>query len=93
MAARIARLYAHNYRCFVNFELRPGRRSLLLGYNGSGKSSVLEVLDGLRGLVVHNEEAATAFPSTTVAKFGDSGEQRFELEVETENGTLPMVFS
>src|SRR5262249_26891149 len=51
MHARIARLYVNNYRCFVNFELRPGRRSLLLGYNGSGKSSAFDVLHAIRDLV------------------------------------------
>lgn len=88
MHPRITRLYVNNYRCFVNFELRPGRRSLLLGYNGTGKSSVLDVLYGLRGLVVDNIDAKETFPTSTVTKFGGSPEQRFELDIETERGLL-----
>lgn len=88
MPARIARLYLNNYRCFVNFELRPGRRSLLLGYNGSGKSSVLDAFDAIRDLVVANVGAKDAFPSNTLTKFGGSNEQRLELELETDRGSL-----
>jgi predicted ATPase len=88
MHPRIARLYANNYRCFVNFELRPERRSLLLGYNGSGKSSVFDVLYAIRSLVWSNVDAKDAFPSDTAAKFSGSSEQRFELDVETERGML-----
>ncbi len=78
MHPRIARLYIHNYRSFVNFELRPGQRSLLLGYNGTGKTSVLDVLDALRNLILENADAKDAFPTATVTKFGGSPEQRFE---------------
>jgi predicted ATPase len=88
MSSRIARLYVDNYRCFVNFELRPERRSLLLGYNGSGKSSVLDVLHKLRDLVVFNVDAKEAFSTDTVARFGGSSDQRFELDVETARGLL-----
>jgi predicted ATPase len=91
MHARIARLYAHNYRSFVNFELRPGRRSLLVGYNGSGKSSVLDVLHAIRALVVHDVDATAAFPTNTVAKLGGSNDQHFELDLETERGPLHYV--
>jgi predicted ATPase len=88
MHPRITRLYVNNYRCFVNFELKPGRRSLLLGYNGSGKSSVFDVLSGIRDLVFANVDAKNAFPTDTVTKFSGSAEQRFELDVETEGGML-----
>lgn len=91
MHPRIARLYINNYRSFVNFELRPGRRSLLLGYNGTGKSSVLDVLEAIRTLVVGNADAKDAFPTATVTKFGGSPEQRFELDIETERGIFRYV--
>jgi ABC-type multidrug transport system ATPase subunit len=88
MHPRIARLYIHNYRSFVNFELRPGRRSLLLGYNGTGKSSVFDVLAAICNLVVDNDDAKDAFPTDTVTKFGGSPEQQFELDIDTEQGLL-----
>jgi predicted ATPase len=88
MHPRITRLYVNNYRSFVNFELRPGRRSLLLGYNGTGKSSVFDVLYGIRAIVVDNSDVKDIFSTDTVTKFGDSPEQRIELDIETEHGTF-----
>src|SRR5258708_4449113 len=47
----LTRIYIDNFRCFVNFEYRPGRRQLILGANGSGKSSLLDALLFLRRVV------------------------------------------
>lgn len=91
MHPKITRLYVNNYRCFVNFEFRPGRRSLLIGYNGAGKSAIFEVLAAIQDLVIWNKEATEAFPTDTVTKFGDSTEQRLELDVESEQGTFHYV--
>lgn len=46
----LLRLYAHNFRCFENFEFKPAdiRSGLLIGRNGSGKSSVARVLQVLQ---------------------------------------------
>ena len=48
----LKRIFADNFRALVNFELRPGRLSSLLGENGSGKTSVFDVLGNLRDLIV-----------------------------------------
>ena len=40
----LTRLYLDNFRCFENFEYKPARRELILGRNGSGKSSLFEAL-------------------------------------------------
>ncbi|WP_437785727.1 AAA family ATPase [Sorangium sp. So ce1097] len=88
MHPRIARLYINNYRCFVNFELQPGRRSLLAGYNGAGKSSIFDVLAAVQDLVAWNKEVSEAFPPGTVTKFGGSVEQRFEIDVASEWGVF-----
>ena len=45
------RLYIDNYKCLVNFELPLGELSLLLGPNGVGKTSVLDVVFALRQLL------------------------------------------
>jgi predicted ATPase len=84
----LTRLYAHNYRCFVNFELRPGPNSLLLGYNGVGKTSVFHVLGAIQDLIVWNKEASEAFPSDTVTFFGEGTQQRFELDVQSPHGPM-----
>lgn len=88
MHPRITRLYIHNYRCFVNFELRPERRSLLLGYNGTGKSSIFDMLASIRDLVVWNKDATEAFPPSTLSALGGTRDQRFEIDVESEWGTF-----
>ena len=39
----LKRIYIDNFRCFVNFELNLEKVSLLLGPNGSGKTSIFNV--------------------------------------------------
>ncbi|SPF48447.1 RecF/RecN/SMC N-terminal domain protein [Candidatus Sulfopaludibacter sp. SbA4] len=51
----LTRLYIDNFRCFVNFEYRPGSQELILGRNGSGKSSLLDALMLLRQIVVKGD--------------------------------------
>ncbi len=84
----LTRLYAHNYRCFVNFEARLGATGLVLGYNGAGKTSLFDVLGAVQDLIAWNQEAQEAFPSDTVTYFGEGTRQRFELDVETPEGAL-----
>jgi len=60
MRPKLSRLYINNYRCFVNFELRPGGRSLLLGYNGTGKSSIFDVLAALQDISRRGSAAAAS---------------------------------
>ena len=47
----ITRLYVDNFRCLVNFELKFQDFTLLAGLNGSGKSSVLDVIYALQLLL------------------------------------------
>ncbi|MCY1055360.1 ATP-binding protein [Nannocystis sp. SCPEA4] len=84
----LKRLYIDNYRCFVNFELRLGRRTLLLGDNGSGKSSLFDALGALQSLLVAEDEVREAFPPDTLALFAGSNQQRFALEVEGQGGSF-----
>ena len=41
----LKRLYVNNFRCLVNFEITFQNLSLLLGDNGSGKSTIFDVLN------------------------------------------------
>lgn len=43
----LQRLYAHNFRCFENFEfnIEKAHSSLIIGHNGSGKSTMADVLE------------------------------------------------
>lgn len=84
----LKRLYVHNYRCLLNFELRPGASGLLLGYNGAGKTSVFDILGAIQDLLVNNEEAIDAFPSDTLTRLEDSSRQRFELDMTSPHGEI-----
>lgn len=82
----LTRIFADNFRALVNFELRPARLTLLLGDNGSGKTSVLEVLGNLRDLVVLGRTSTELF-SYTRTKWELRDVQRFELDFEAGGGT------
>ena len=47
----VTRLYVDNFRCLVNFELKLDEMNILLGPNGSGKTSVLDALRRIQNLV------------------------------------------
>lgn len=60
----LTRLYAHNFRCLVNFELKLARVNLLLGKNGTGKTSAFDVLHKLQQFVAGNAKVQPLFPSS-----------------------------
>lgn len=82
----IARIFIDNYRCFSNFELRPGRVNLLLGPNGGGKSSLFDALDGLVNLTRLAMDVAMAFPEGERTRWDTRTRQRFELDIVGEKG-------
>lgn len=85
----LKRLYAHNYRCFVNFEFHFKDLTLLLGPNGSGKSSLFDLLSSLRHLIFDGDRVQDAFPYKHFTGWNMNGEgkQTFELEVHSTEGS------
>ena len=83
----LTRLYADNYKCLVNFELRLADATLLLGANGSGKSSVLDVVYRLKQLLVGGRPIgdADAFPANTLTLWGGRNLQTIVLDVELDD--------
>jgi predicted ATPase len=77
----IERIFVDNVQCFVNFEWKPGRLALLLGENGSGKTSLNRVLWWVRSLVADEEDVRSCFPSATRTRWDQRLEQRIELDV------------
>lgn len=78
----IERIYIDNFRTLVNFEWKPGRLALLLGENGTGKTSVFDVLWGLRTLITARANVVRrSFPSSSRTIWDKRPEQRFELDV------------
>jgi predicted ATPase len=83
----LTRLFADNFRALVNFELRPGKLSLLLGENGSGKTTVFDVLGSLRDLVILGHPVGNLFGSSRTS-WDKRDVQRLELDLKDEGGTF-----
>jgi energy-coupling factor transporter ATP-binding protein EcfA2 len=79
----LTRLYIDNFRCFVNFEFKPARRQLILGDNGSGKSSFLDALLFLREFVSTGGVLPGSFLSQRT-RWLDQPRLTFELEATLE---------
>lgn len=92
----IRRLYAHNYRCLQNTDVDLAGRSsvLLVGSNGSGKSSLLEVLESLRSMARGRNRANEMVRRRAVSALEASEADetppliRFEIESELPGGSV-----
>jgi len=82
----LKRLYAHNYRCFENFEINFDELTLLLGPNGGGKSSLFDLLFNIRMLVIDKAKVEALFPPDDCTAWLTSPQQSFELDVEGMGG-------
>lgn len=76
-SAMLTRIYIDNFRCFVNFEYKPERKQLLLGANGSGKSSLLEAVRLLKEFVKGRD---IPFTQSSRTRWQDRPLQVFEVE-------------
>lgn len=82
----LKRLYANNYRCLVNFEINFEELTLLMGPNGGGKSTLFDLLFGIRLLIADNAKVNKIFPPEDLTAWIKSPEQVFELDVHGETG-------
>lgn len=84
----LKRLYVHNYKCLVNFEINFDQDiSLFLGANGSGKSTVLDVLNKLTVLIVHGGKVDTIFYEADFPRWLThviSNEENISIEIDIE---------
>jgi len=82
----LERLYINNYRCLVNFEIRFDEMTLLLGTNGTGKTSIFDILHKLRKLIIDNAKIGELFNSEDLTVWLDSNIQTIELHVKGNGG-------
>lgn len=82
----LKRIYVDNYRCLVNFQLELQEMTLLVGRNGSGKSSILDVLSALRQLLSGAGKVTDpdVFPTRSLTRWQDQDLQVFEVMVSLE---------
>ena len=76
----LSRLYVDNFRCLENFELDLDQTNVFLGRNGTGKTSVLNVLRNIQNLVVRGAKVEAVFPARDLSLYGQRNEQRVEIE-------------
>ena len=78
------RIYIDNYKSFVNFELRLGDLTLLVGQNGAGKTGVLDVVYALRRLLEGTARVTDrdVFPLSSLTRWQERAVQAFQVEVE-----------
>ncbi len=82
----LTRLYATNYRCLVNFEFKPTTKQLVIGRNGTGKTTVFDVLAMLRDLAVSGKPCEDYLGDRTRTRWQDVDWQGFELDVKGNGG-------
>ena len=81
----IMRFYADNFRCLTNFELELDEANVFLGANGSGKSSVLDVLWKIQRLVAGRDKLDEVFFQRDLSMMQNRDEQRFELDLHIDD--------
>lgn len=87
----LKKLYVDNYKCLVNFEVAFSELSLLLGPNGVGKTSVLDVMFALHKLLggAAKVNDGHIFPTQSLTRWQKLDTQVFEIEVELKDaGTM-----
>src|SRR5438094_1517354 len=76
----LTRLYVDNFRSLVNTELTLGPRSLMMGANGTGKSTFGDVLVRLKWLLFGQAKSDEAFPIDTLTRWQSAPLQRIEID-------------
>lgn len=81
----ITRIYVDNFRCLTNFELELQEAAIFLGANGSGKSTVLDVLRKVQQLVVGKEKLADVFSLDDLSLMQTSSRQSIVLDLSVDD--------
>ena len=75
------RLYIDNFRTFQNFEFNPDRVCGIVGQNGSGKTTVFDVLFALKRFLGANAELArTVFSAGSLTRWDTRSRQTIEVD-------------
>lgn len=91
----INRLYVHNYRCLENFELRLQEMpsSLLIGANGSGKSTVGSVIEVLQSIGRGKNRVGELVAVEDFCRGSTERPIRFEVDVELDGRVFSYVLA
>jgi len=81
----LKRLYVDNFRSLVKFAFEPGQLCLLVGDNGSGKTTVFEVLELVRRFLLEGATVDELFESRTLTRWREDRAQCVQLTIEDGN--------
>lgn len=84
----LTRIYTDNFRCLVNFDMPLAACRLIVGRNGSGKSTVLDVIDRLARFVSGDAAVEESFPTGTLTRWQSQDVQRFEIDAQGMQGVF-----
>lgn len=88
----LKRIYVNNFRCLVNFELTVDSLNLFLGSNGSGKTTVFDVLRKLQKFIIGDQsfqqdyKVSDLFTNNDLTRWQKSQIQKFELDIKGNGG-------
>jgi predicted ATPase len=82
----LKRIYVDNYKCLVNFEISLENVNLFLGENGSGKSTVFEVLQRIVEFVRGIGRLEDIFGVDSRTRWQTQPVQSFELDIALTEG-------
>lgn len=88
----LQRIYVDNFRCLVNFQLTLDSLTLFLGANGSGKTTVFDVLRKLQIFILGSQSltrdylVADVFEAKDLTRWQKSDIQKFELDIQGNGG-------
>ena len=77
----IEHFHAHNFRCLVNFHLHLDEANVLLGANGSGKTSVLDALKCIQDLVARGCRVNDVITPAELALTTTEGKLRLTIRI------------
>ncbi len=82
----LTRFYVDNFRALVNTDLKLGPRSLLMGSNGTGKSTFGDVLVRLQLMMFGQAKTDDTFTPDTLTRWQSIPQQRIEMDVTGPEG-------
>ncbi|MGH7136766.1 MAG: AAA family ATPase, partial [Pirellulales bacterium] len=77
----LTRFYVDNFRALVNTNLPLARRSLIMGSNGTGKSTFGDVLVRVQRMLLGQAKTDDTFTVDTLTRWQTAPEQRIEMDV------------